>query len=333
MAAGAWYTTRAFPLAAAGGGQELLTVAGAVESRARPITPENPIPRRIYSTSPQYPFEAAAVDAHGVVTLKVTLGESGRVAELRRAGFVGGSDRPPANVALELRGDPMGPVTEASIRRAKPLSHTTMPAGATQLAGAVEALFRAAADGVAQWQYDPPANGPISFYLQIAFRPGLDATLVAQDPVLSPARVALFLPAPRPPAGLIGDTRAGAPPPPTAPPPAPPPPSGVDRAPAPIRVGRNIAPPVKTKDARPVYPAIARTAKVQGVVILELSVDADGRVSESRVIRSLPLLDQAALDAVRQWEFTPTLLNGVPTPIIMTVTVNFTLAESPDPAP
>jgi protein TonB len=48
-------------------------------------------------------------------------------------------------------------------------------------------------------------------------------------------------------------------------------------------------------------------------------------VSDARVLRSIPLLDQAALDAVRQWEFTPTLLNGVPVPVIMTVTVQFTL--------
>jgi protein TonB len=48
-------------------------------------------------------------------------------------------------------------------------------------------------------------------------------------------------------------------------------------------------------------------------------------VVNARVLRSVPLLDQAALDAVRQWVFTPTLLNGVPVPVIMTVTVNFTL--------
>jgi protein TonB len=49
-------------------------------------------------------------------------------------------------------------------------------------------------------------------------------------------------------------------------------------------------------------------------------------VQDARVLRSIPLLDQAALDAVNQWEFTPTLLNGVPVPVIMTVTVQFTLS-------
>jgi protein TonB len=66
-------------------------------------------------------------------------------------------------------------------------------------------------------------------------------------------------------------------------------------------------------------------AKVQGVVILETTIDGDGRVSDVRVLRSIPELDQAAMDAVRQWEFTPTLLNGAPTPVVVTVTVQFTL--------
>ena len=64
---------------------------------------------------------------------------------------------------------------------------------------------------------------------------------------------------------------------------------------------------------------------MQGVVIVELVVDVDGNVRNAQVIRSQPLLDQAALDAVRQWRFTPTLLNGVPVEVIMAVTVPFTL--------
>jgi protein TonB len=64
---------------------------------------------------------------------------------------------------------------------------------------------------------------------------------------------------------------------------------------------------------------------VEGVVIIEAVIGTDGRVQQARVLRSKPLLDEAALTAVRQWVFTPTLLNGVPVPLIMTVTVNFTL--------
>jgi protein TonB len=102
-------------------------------------------------------------------------------------------------------------------------------------------------------------------------------------------------------------------------PPPPPPPA------APVRVGGAIQEPKKLKHVPPVYPQIAQTAKVQGVVIIEAIIGKDGGVRDAKVLRSVALLDQAALDAVRQWKFTPTLLNGVPVEVIMTVTVNFTL--------
>src|SRR6476659_2956319 len=117
------------------------------------------------------------------------------------------------------------------------------------------------------------------------------------------------------PGGTVGGVVGGLP---EAPPPPPPPA-------APVRVGGNIKTPTKTKDVRPVYPPIAQSARVSGVVIIEATIGADGKVKDAKVLRSIPLLDQAALDAVKQWTFTPTLLNGVPVPVIMTVTVNFTL--------
>jgi len=117
------------------------------------------------------------------------------------------------------------------------------------------------------------------------------------------------------PGGIVGGVVGGLP---EAPPPPPPPQ-------APVRVGGNIRPPQKIRDVKPVYPSIAQSARVQGVVIIEATIGPDGKVKDARVLRSIPLLDQAAIDAVRQWEFTPTLLNGVPVPVIMTVTVNFTL--------
>jgi protein TonB len=95
----------------------------------------------------------------------------------------------------------------------------------------------------------------------------------------------------------------------------------------PVRVGGEIKRPVKTKDASPVYPPIAVISRVQGVVIIEATIGVDGAVQEAKVLRSIPLLDSAALDAVRQWEFSPTLLNGEPVPVIMTVTVQFMLAR------
>ena len=74
-----------------------------------------------------------------------------------------------------------------------------------------------------------------------------------------------------------------------------------------------------------VYPPIAQSARVQGIVIIEATIGPDGKVRDAKVLRGQPLLNDAALSAVRQWEYTPTLLNGVPVPVIMTVTVTFTL--------
>jgi protein TonB len=106
-----------------------------------------------------------------------------------------------------------------------------------------------------------------------------------------------------------------------APPPPPPPPPA-----RPVRVGGDIKTPQKTKDVKPVYPAIAQSSRVSGVVIIEAVIGPDGKVSDAKVLRSIPLLDQAALDAVRQWEFTPTFVKGVAVPVIMTVTVTFSLS-------
>ena len=94
---------------------------------------------------------------------------------------------------------------------------------------------------------------------------------------------------------------------------------------APVRVGGDIKEPKKIKHVAPVYPDDARAAGVQGVVILEVLIDENGDVSDAKVLRTVPMLDQAAVEAVRQWRFTPTLLNNVPVTVVMTVTVNFTL--------
>ena len=91
------------------------------------------------------------------------------------------------------------------------------------------------------------------------------------------------------------------------------------------RVGGQIAPPRKTKDVRPLYPPAAQEARVQGTVIIEATISPRGCVSAAHVIKSVPLLDVAALWAVAQWEYTPTLLNGTPVAVIMTVTSTFTL--------
>ena len=139
---------------------------------------------------------------------------------------------------------------------------------------------------VRQWRYDPPAQAPLTFVVKV--------------PVKNGPEVMEFKPAP-------GGSAGG----------------GTFRRDDALRVGGNIKTPKKIKDVPAVYPPIASQAGVQGVVIVEVRIGTDGLVEEAHVLRSIPLLDQAALDAVKQWQFEPTLMNGAPIPVIMTVTINF----------
>jgi protein TonB len=118
------------------------------------------------------------------------------------------------------------------------------------------------------------------------------------------------------PGGVVGGVVGGLP---TE---APPPPAPV------VRVGGVIREPKKVKDVAPVYPPVALAARVQGIVILEAMLTPQGRVEEVKVLRGVPVLDQAAIDAVRQWAYTPTLVGGVPVSVVMTVTVNFVLRDN-----
>jgi len=103
--------------------------------------------------------------------------------------------------------------------------------------------------------------------------------------------------------------------------PPPPPPRPKD----PMPVGGLIQPPKKIVHVAPIYPPIALAAGKPGMVILQAVISEDGSVREVKVLRSDPLFDQAAMDAVKQWRFTTPMLNGQPIPVVMTVTVGFTL--------
>ncbi|MEO8077216.1 MAG: energy transducer TonB [Acidobacteriota bacterium] len=98
---------------------------------------------------------------------------------------------------------------------------------------------------------------------------------------------------------------------------------------SPIRLERGGVPgipyPRQTKNVNAVYPPEAQRARAQGMVFIEITIDPAGKISNAVVTQAIPLLDQAALEAVRQWEYTPTVVNGTAVPVIMTVTVNFRL--------
>jgi TonB family protein len=162
-------------------------------------------------------------------------------------------------------------------------------------------IFWGAAEAAARkWKFEP-ARGGMTCVVSFAFRLKPDTT-VSSSTTGSPARssrpsaVGVPLPGPAQPAG-------------------------------PIRVGGNVKPPHAIVKMDPIYPDDAQAAHVAGVVLLEIMIGADGSVLNARVLRSIPMLDQAAVDAVRQWKYEPTLLNAVPVEVEMNVFINFTLSK------
>ena len=231
--------------------------------------------------SPVYPPEAAAIEARATVALKITLDEIGRVGEARSTGV---------------------PILGLSIDTPQDRRDTSM---------ILEGLVHSAIVAVRQWAYEPPAAGPITFGVSIAFGPDVAPRVVAHG--TSPAG----------PRGSAGQPMS-LPPPPVAPP--------ADSGPLPAwaegvrRVDGSFTTPVKLKHVNPAYPPSAQAAGERGVVIVDARIDADGRIRFARIVQSVPAFDQAALDAVLQWEFTPTLMDGSPIPVLLTVTIQFTLS-------
>ena len=97
------------------------------------------------------------------------------------------------------------------------------------------------------------------------------------------------------------------------------------------RVGGAIQEPKRLKHVEPVYSLLARKTRLEGIVILECTISTTGAVTQVKVLRGIPMLDEAAVEAVKQWVYTPTLLDGVPIPVVMTVTVSFSLRRAPTP--
>ena len=249
--------------------QVLRTEPGPLERQAKPITPENPIPKRVYFVMPTRPADIDLATARAVVTLRLTLDGAGSVAEIRSG--LGG---------LVAVGNGLA---------------------------ASDAFIEATADAVQQWRYEPPADPPIAFDVRIAFAADGTSSLVMHGGIALPPMPALqTLPAAL--AEAPSPSLSDLPPPPWA--------EGV------LRV---VRPPIKIRHVPPAYPPEAIAAPVQGIVILEARVEPDGHIQYARVLRSIPILDQAALSAVLQWEFTPTLLNGTGVPVLMIVTVQFSL--------
>lgn len=112
--------------------------------------------------------------------------------------------------------------------------------------------------------------------------------------------------------GLIGETGPTLPPPKAA-------------APARIKQGGEVTAASIITQTRPAYPPLARQARIQGTVVLHAIVDKDGQVAKLEVISGHPLLVQSAMEAVRQWRYKPTQLNGEPVEVDTTIQVTFTM--------
>ncbi|HEY1306607.1 MAG TPA: TonB family protein [Vicinamibacterales bacterium] len=120
------------------------------------------------------------------------------------------------------------------------------------------------------------------------------------------------------PGGIVGGVIGGLPEAPPPPPPA--------VAKAPVRIGGQIQQPALVKRVEPQYPEVAVSAHLQGIVILEAVVGREGMVEEIKVLRSVhPLLDREAELAVRQWRYSPLVLNGTRERFVLTVTLSFHL--------
>lgn len=164
---------------------------------------------------------------------------------------------------------------------------STLP---TDLLPALQSARVAAIEAVRQWQFEPPVHAPMLIVTDVTVGGG-----VGFSDLLERTDASL---------GTLATASR-----------------------RPLRVGGNIRPPSKVLDVKPEYPQVALDADVSGVVILETTIGPDGVVREAKILRSIPLLDQAAIAAVRQWRYTPTLVNGVAVPVVMVITVNFTLSH------
>ena len=124
--------------------------------------------------------------------------------------------------------------------------------------------------------------------------------------------------------GIIGSVPSAAPPPP------PPPPVKKEEKPAApkrITIGGNVQQAKLVRQPKPVYPPLAKQARISGVVHLAAVISANGTIQDLKVISGHPLLIPAALDAVKQWVYQPTLLNGEPVEVQTQIHVNFTLSQ------
>jgi TonB family protein len=180
--------------------------------------------------------------------------------------------------------------------------------GKLEAAPMLDSTFLAVAeDAVRGWLYEPPVSAPIAIDVEFVFAGDGRVRVVWQGPAPPPVVPPVSETAPPTVARFeVGEI--------------------LDRLLEPLNAG-NVPPPSRLKGTSPIYPPEALAQHIEGAVLVELLIDATGRVADTRVLRGQPQLAPAAVDAVRQWEFAPTVVDGTPTPVVITTVVNFTQAR------
>ena len=204
--------------------------------------------------------------------------------ELRRIG---------AKAALIVQVTVDGSGRVAEIRRAQgPLLQPAIgsPLNIDAERAAADAVVRSVGAALNRWRFDEPAGGPITFQLSFGFVAGQ-----VNHSLTDPSEV---LPAQATPAPWASAEGA-------------------------MPTGTAIQPPKKTKYVKPVYPKAALDARVQGEVVLEIVIATDGRVADARILKSVPQLDQAAIEATLAARYEPVQINGLPVRVTSIVTHSF----------
>jgi TonB family protein len=253
-----------------------------------------PQPRRraVLTVTPRYPPEAEALEIHATVDLRLTVDAAGAVTDAEAISFSLWADQ----------ADSFAP--NSTGRRG---------AVSTDLELIQEELMRlmfatSAVAAAKQWTFEP-ANAVTTVDASFAFRPkplNMASTGLAPDARLQESPKERF-------GSTLAPVTGSAQP-------------GLVPRPRRLRASTDgVRPPLKISHVSPVYSESALTARVQGAVVLEAVIGADGSVLEAHALRSIPELDQAAIDAVRQWRYEPPLSGGEPVELVISVTVTFQL--------
>ena len=329
-----WLVVRSFPLQA-----QTITRTN-VRPDAQGVSVELSEANLLHRAPVQYPQEAREKGIQGAVALELDLDQNGNVAdarvlsgpqELRRAALesvlqwhYSKQMALPAKTQVTINFQlPQSPTRAfpPNLPMARVSPYPMGPQGDApplhiNLDGVPESLRSTLHDKLAQYEGRPMSGEVMRAITNIVMEEDRHLSMVWTKGTL---RVLLVneMPPPPPPAA-IGSSNLDAPPPP---------PPAADGTPQRIRVGGNVQQDLLISKVTPVYPPLAKQARIQGTVRMSAIIGKDGKVLNLTVVSGHPLLVPAAMESVQQWVYRPTLLNGQPVEVITQIDVNFTLSE------